>query len=225
MKKASDILLLKYDEVIKVLNQYNVIESRIFGSIFNNEDTENSDLDLIVKLPEAFSLIDYGKLKFELESLLQLPIDMLTYAGLNSKVLERFVNNSVSIEDYPSFKADNLERKAKTKFDRLTSNLNSIVWIINRIEESCKNISLEAFMNNELMKDAVTRNIQLLSQVTSQIPLQELEKLDSLTASLIKGCIPLKEALFMNVDYKLLWITLQKELILLKKNCEKFLKK
>ncbi|QVK21000.1 DUF86 domain-containing protein [Mycoplasmatota bacterium] len=224
-RRSSDVLLQKYNDVLQLFDKYDVIEARIFGSIFKSEDTCNSDVDLIMKLSDKSTLINYGRLKYDLERLLQLPVDILTYSGLNSNILEHFYNNSISITDFADFKANSNKQNPKTKFDKITFNMRSVVWVINRINECCKNISKEEFMSSVLVQDAVTRNIQLLGQVASQMPMSELESIIGVDVSKLKGCIALKEALFMNVDYELLWQTIKTELIPLKTSCEEYLEK
>jgi len=221
--RVSDKLLKDYDRVIEVLNEYGVIETRIFGSVYKNEDTENSDIDLIVDLPNDFTLVMYGKLKYKLEEILGVSIDMLTYKGLNDKTLTHFKANSISIIDFKDEKEKNKEKNTKTKFDSLTSNLNSIVWIIERIKKITTDITKEEILNSILLQDSLTRNIQLLSKVVSQIPKEDLDKLHSDLSETLIGFLPLKEALFMNVDYELMWMTMSEEIAEIQEGCERYL--
>lgn len=220
--RASDILLANYHQVIELLSNYGVKEARIFGSIYKNEDTINSDLDLIVKLSEQSTLFHYGQLKYRLETILEIPIDLLTYSSLATEVLDHFHKHSIAIENFLDFKKENRSHGQKS-FDKLIPNLSSLVWVINRILESCENISKEEFMHHTILKDAVTRNMQLLSKIVSQIPLSELEEKKVEDLELLKACLVLKEALFMNVDYELLWKTVLMELKPLKDNIEKII--
>lgn len=222
-KRASEILLDHYDAVINLFEKYNVNEARIFGSIFMNTDTKSSDIDFIVNLPERSTLLEYGKLKYELENLLQLPTDMLTFSGLHKDVLEHFRKNSLSLYELKETKKNNRSQTEKTKFDKLNVNLKSIVWVIDRIQESCKNVTKDTYMTSEMIQDAVTRNIQLLGQIVSQIPEAELEQIEGIDVLALKGCIALRDALYMNVDHALLWNTINFELEPLKYSVQKIL--
>lgn len=217
-KRASEVLLDNYNAVVELFKTYNVNEVRVFGSIFTRTDTDASDVDFIVNLLEQSTLFDYGKLKVEIEKVLQLPTDMLTYSGLNTEVLEHFRKHSLSLYDFRAFMNNSSNQNDKTKFDKLKVNLRSVVWVINRIQEGCKNVTKDAYMTNETIQDAVTRNIQLLGQIVSQIPINELEQLKGVDVLALKGCIALRDALFMNVDHNLLWHTISRELEPLKQS-------
>lgn len=223
-KRASEVLLDNYNTVIDLFKKYNVDEVRVFGSIFVNSDTNLSDVDFIVNFSEKSTLFEYGKLKFELENVLQLSTDMLTYSGLNKEVLEHFRKNSLSLYELKEIRNNNSDQKEKTEFDKLKANLRSIVWVIDRIQECCKNVTKDVYMTNETIQDAVTRNIQLLGEIVSQIPSSELEQVKDVDTFALKGCITLRDALFMNVDYDILWNTINMELEPLKYSVQKILK-
>lgn len=229
--RASEVLLEHYNAVVHLFTKYNVVEVRVFGSIFMNVDTSCSDVDLIVNLPDEATLLEYGKLKYELENVLRLSTDMLTYSGLNAEVLEHFKKNSLSLYDFREFKNNNNMnnnlnnvQKEKSKFDKLKRNFRSIIWVINRIQSCCENVTKEVYMTNETIQDAVTRNIQLLGEIVSQIPITELEQVEGVDVLTLKGFIALRDALFMNVDHTILWNTISMELVPLKQNIEEILK-
>ena len=58
---------------------------RIFGSVLHGEDTEGSDLDLLVDTLPGTTLFDLGGLQIELEELLGIPLDLLTPGDLPKK--------------------------------------------------------------------------------------------------------------------------------------------
>lgn len=210
-KRPSERIIKNENEIIELMNQYNVKTVRVFGSIARGEDTETSDVDMIVDMPNS-SLYNYGCFKYQLEKLLETPVDMLTYSSLEKKVLEHFIKNSISIS----------ELKAGTRLifqekpDKMDLNLRSMLWVIDRIIEMA-DTSEDEFMRSSVLKDAVTRNMQLLGQVASQ--LSDFDGLD------LKGYIPLRDALFMNVDYSMLWKTVSYDLKPLRDSIRKYLKK
>lgn len=59
---------------------------RVFGSTARGEDTEGSDLDLLVEPTSETTLLDIGAIRFELKQLLGLDIDVLTPDALPDKV-------------------------------------------------------------------------------------------------------------------------------------------
>ncbi len=223
-ERVSVILLKNYDRLNDLFQRYNISQVRIFGSVARNEDKETSDVDFLIDIPENSTLLQYGQLRYDLEELLQVPVDLLTYTSLNPKVLEHFCLNSIKLEELAKLTKETAIQERLTDADKTRMNLNGVIWVIDRILNSCDNISKEEFINSEMIQDAVTRNIQLLGQIASQIPKQELEKLSYINTSVLKACISLKEALFMNVDYTLLWHTISTELGSVKQNIQQVVK-
>jgi|GEM_PF-1038452 len=209
--RASEILLDRYDDLKQIFNKYNVSEVRIFGSVAYNKDTSTSDIDFLVKLGKNPTLFQYGKLKTELEERLKLPIDLLTFSGLNTKTLEHFKKNSISLDDLKELTDETAIKNCITVIDKFKMNLNSLIWVIDRIDRQRVNLSREEYFSNEIIQDSITRNIQLLGQIASQIPMYEIEMSDELSL-LLKGIMSLKDALFMNVDHSLVWKTINCEL-------------
>ncbi|WP_423461123.1 nucleotidyltransferase family protein [Ottowia sp. VDI28] len=65
--------------------RHHVANPRIFGSVLEGSDTATSDLDILVDaLPET-TLFDLGALRFELEQLLGISVDVLTPQDLSSE--------------------------------------------------------------------------------------------------------------------------------------------
>ena len=58
---------------------------RVFGSVLHGTDEDGSDLDLLVDALPGATLFDLGELQFELESLLGVPVDLLTPGDLPPK--------------------------------------------------------------------------------------------------------------------------------------------
>jgi len=211
-KRASKILLEKYDELKLIFKKYNVLEVRIFGSVAYKKDTSTSDVDFLVDLGDNPTLFQYGKLRTELEGQLKLPIDVLTYSGLDTKTLEHFKKNSILLDDLKDLTDETAIKNPITALDKVRMNLNSLIWVIDRINNQCVNLSKEDYYSNEIIQDSLARNVQLLGQIVAQIPMQEIEKSDGLDKVLLKGIITLRDALFMNVDNSLVWNTINYEL-------------
>jgi len=66
-------------------SRFNTVNPRIFGSVLHGTDREGSDLDLLVDALPGTTLFDLGGLQDELESLLGIPVDLLTPADLPPK--------------------------------------------------------------------------------------------------------------------------------------------
>jgi predicted nucleotidyltransferase len=84
MSIASEIFIRHKDEIRAIARRYPVINIRVFGSVLHGDDTDASDIDLLVDtLPEA-TLFDLGGLQDELQQLLGVQVDLLTPGDLPS---------------------------------------------------------------------------------------------------------------------------------------------
>jgi uncharacterized protein len=84
------ILLEKHrDQVREVLQRFRMENPRIFGSAARGEDTEQSDLDILVDVPPGTSLYDLAGVEIELEALLGCKVEVLTKGFLAPDVAEQ----------------------------------------------------------------------------------------------------------------------------------------
>lgn len=70
----------------RVSKTYGITNVRVFGSYVRGEQTTESDLDLLVQAPAAMSLFGFMEYKLALEHELNMPVDVLTEAGINKHV-------------------------------------------------------------------------------------------------------------------------------------------
>lgn len=61
-------------------------ELQVFGSVARGEDTDASDLDLLVQVPEGTGLLALGQFTQELEDLLCLPVDVVPQDSVKPRV-------------------------------------------------------------------------------------------------------------------------------------------
>jgi len=207
-KRVSQVIVEKKDELYKIFHSYQVHKIRMFGSVAYNCDGVNSDIDFLIDMPLESNLIDYANLKSDLEDVLKLPTDILTYSSLNKETLDYFIENSISLDELKGVSNRRIVEIKRHTNKKVTLNLNSLVWVINRIESHIGLTSKESYLMDEILKDALSRNIQLLGQIVSQIPNSEWHKIKTFEPSRLKSILLLKEALFMNVDHNLLWASL-----------------
>lgn len=75
----------KRQAIRRIVSRFRLTNPRVFGSVLHGDDTEDSDLDLLVDpLPRA-TLFDLGGLQGELEDLLGIKVDVLTPNSLPDK--------------------------------------------------------------------------------------------------------------------------------------------
>lgn len=76
------------DKIINYLKRFNPRRIGIFGSYARNEDTPQSDIDILVDFSEQVTLFDLGGMKVELSEMLNRPIDIVTERGINNRIKE-----------------------------------------------------------------------------------------------------------------------------------------
>lgn len=83
--KPSQALNRHRAAIVASAARFRTTNPRVFGSVLLGQDTDGSDLDLLVDpLPET-TLFDLGGLQIELEELLGLRVDVLTPGDLPLK--------------------------------------------------------------------------------------------------------------------------------------------
>ena len=73
-------------EVHEVLSRYGLSNPRIFGSVARGEETPESDVDLLVDIPEGVGLMALGRCQAGLEALLGAPVDLIPSGDLKASV-------------------------------------------------------------------------------------------------------------------------------------------
>jgi hypothetical protein len=84
-------------KVVPILKRYGVKRAAVFGSLVRGEDTETSDIDILVDLPKKASLLDLAGLKIDLEELLGREVDVITYDSINPLLKDRILSEEVAI--------------------------------------------------------------------------------------------------------------------------------
>lgn len=83
--RPSEILALKRSSVREAVARFKTANPRIFGSVLHGTDRDGSDLDILVDALPGATLFDLGGLQDELESLLGVPVDLVTPGDLPMK--------------------------------------------------------------------------------------------------------------------------------------------
>ncbi len=91
--RPSEALAKHRDEVLAIIARYPVSNPRIFGSVARGDDTEESDLDILVDDRHA-STFELAGLELELEALLRSNVDVRTPGDLSKDVESRVLPDS-----------------------------------------------------------------------------------------------------------------------------------
>jgi len=78
----------QYQTIIEVLNPYKPERIGIFGSYARNEETRESDLDILVSFKESINLLQFVNLEQELSDKLGIKVDLLTERAVHPRLKE-----------------------------------------------------------------------------------------------------------------------------------------
>ena len=76
--KPSEALGRHRDAIRRIVEAHRARNARVFGSALRGDDTEQSDLDLLVDTTSETTLFDMGWIQAELRQLLGVRVDVLT---------------------------------------------------------------------------------------------------------------------------------------------------
>lgn len=80
--KPSEALKSNREAIRQVVESHRALNARVFGSVIHGNDTENSDLDILIDPTPETTLMDIGAIRYKLRLLLGVPVDVLTPKAL-----------------------------------------------------------------------------------------------------------------------------------------------
>lgn len=83
--KPSAALAAHREDIRRVVESHRACNARVFGSVVHGNDTEVSDLDILIDPTPETTLFDIGAIRHELLELLGVPVDVLTPKALPEK--------------------------------------------------------------------------------------------------------------------------------------------
>ena len=95
--KPSLALEAHRSELRQLAARHGVLRPRVFGSVLHGDDTDESDLDLLVDPSSTTTLFTLASLQIEAEQLLGVPVDVLTPKALPKRSRERVLQEAISL--------------------------------------------------------------------------------------------------------------------------------
>ncbi len=95
--KPSQALGSHRAEIRRIVAAHRALNARVFGSVVHGDDTEGSDLDLIIDPTPETTLMDVAAIQVELEDLLGVSVDVLTPRALPEKFRNRVIAEAVPV--------------------------------------------------------------------------------------------------------------------------------
>ena len=84
-------------KIVRILKRQGVLKAAVFGSAARGEMTNNSDIDILVKLAKNKSLLDLVGLKIALEDKLGRDVDVVSYGGIHPLLKDVILKEQVVI--------------------------------------------------------------------------------------------------------------------------------
>ena len=96
-RRPSEVLRQNRDFIRGVAMLHRTENLRVFGSVLHGDDTEASDLDLLVDPLPGATLLDLGAIQIELEESLGISVDVLTPGDLPKKFRNQVLSEAVPV--------------------------------------------------------------------------------------------------------------------------------
>lgn len=95
--RPSEALNSHREAIRSVVAAHRASNARVFGSVIHGDDTETSDLDLLIDPTKDTTLMDIGAIRHELLQLLGVPVDVLTPRALPEKFRDQVLAEAVPV--------------------------------------------------------------------------------------------------------------------------------
>lgn len=92
----ADISQIK-KKIVPILKDAGVTRSALFGSSARGEMRKNSDIDILVELPQGKSLLDLVDLEMKLAKVLGKKVDLLTYNSISPHLKDYIQKDQLSL--------------------------------------------------------------------------------------------------------------------------------
>jgi predicted nucleotidyltransferase len=83
--------------IITTLKDFDPIRIGIFGSYARNEQTKNSDIDILVKFNKGITLLQLIRIENELSEKLGIKVDLVTEGAVTNAKLKKAINKDLEI--------------------------------------------------------------------------------------------------------------------------------
>lgn len=95
--RPSEALRAHRNEIRHIVTAHRAANVRVFGSVSRGEDTEGSDIDLLIDPTSETTLFDIGAIRHELLKLLGVRVDVLTPQALPERFRARVLAEAVPV--------------------------------------------------------------------------------------------------------------------------------
>lgn len=95
--KPSEALASNRAAIRHVVESNRARNARVFGSVLHGQDTESSDLDILIDPTSETTLMDVAAIQVELQRLLGVSVDVLTPRALPDAFRNRVLSEAMPV--------------------------------------------------------------------------------------------------------------------------------
>ncbi len=92
-----DTLVNQRDEIYRLARLYGVTRIRVFGSVSQKQETDASDIDLLIDVDPNRSLLDLALFSNELEDILGRKVDLVTEPALHPLLKTQILQEAIAL--------------------------------------------------------------------------------------------------------------------------------
>ncbi|MHB8254263.1 MAG: HepT-like ribonuclease domain-containing protein [Acidiferrobacter sp.] len=193
--KPSEALEGHRDAVLRIAAGLGAQNVRVFGSILHGEDTESSDVDLLVDVPRGTTLLDMVRLQSSIEKELSTSVDVLTALDLPAQFRNQVLQEAKPCE----------QRTAGPGLSGTHS-------AIGKIQRYVADKSEPDFMADELVQDGVIRNLEIIGEAVTKLSPKLKAAHDDVSWGEISGMRNRLIHSYISVNLQIVWDTVEKVL-------------
>ncbi len=95
--KPSEALHANRAAIRSVVESHRACNARVFGSVLHGQDTDGSDLDILIDPTPETTLMDVAAIQVELQRLLGVSVDVLTPRALPDSFRSRVLSEAMPV--------------------------------------------------------------------------------------------------------------------------------
>jgi uncharacterized protein len=84
-------------EIRRIVEAHRASNARVLGSVARGEETDDSDLDLLIDPTPRTTMLDIGAIRHELRTLLGVRVDVLTPGALPDRTRDAIIAGAIPV--------------------------------------------------------------------------------------------------------------------------------
>lgn len=97
MKDINEIIMILKELKPEIEKNFNVTELGVFGSFARNEQTETSDIDILVDYKKGTSILTLGGLQYMLSELFNTKVDIVMKKTLKKRIGKQILSEVIYV--------------------------------------------------------------------------------------------------------------------------------